>query len=113
MVRNNRISVGFDETEYSKMVDRANKAHLKIADYIRWYLFSPTGSILQQAEVRGELIIPYKAAPEVIERIKTGKEAYIDPFQQARLDNMKVFSNGGGIGELHNSIKMRAYGGKV
>ncbi|KKN90841.1 hypothetical protein LCGC14_0224240 [marine sediment metagenome] len=113
MVRQNRISVGFNSTEYDKIVQRANKAHLKIADYIRWHLFSPTGSIQQQVETKRELIIPYKAAPEVIERIKAGKEAYIAPYQQARLDNMKIFSKSGGIGELHNSIKMRAHGSRV
>lgn len=114
MVRDNRVSVGFNNDEYDKICERAKEAHLKITDYIRWYLFSNhTVSSHTQAQQTPQVTIPYKAAPKVVERIKEGKKVYVDPYQKARLDTMNTFKKGGGLGELHNSIRMMAHGGKV
>ncbi len=112
MVRPNRLSIGFDDNEYDIIMERAKEAHLKPAAYVRWYLFNTTKES-QPYIVQRPYTIPYKASPEAIERIRKGDEPYIDPFQQARLDTKKRFSNGGGLGELHNSIKIIAHGGKL
>ncbi|KKM90401.1 hypothetical protein LCGC14_1239050 [marine sediment metagenome] len=114
MVRNSRVSVGFDDDEYERITVRAKHAHLKPADYIRWYLFKPeTITQIQTPVHQIEYTVPYMASEEVIERIKSGKKRYVAPNQKARIENMKKFSKEGGIGELHNSIKVMAHGGKV
>lgn len=115
MVRDNRVSLGFDEDEHKELSKRAKEAHLKLGDYIRWFLFRPIEAprIYHQQPSTHQIIIPYKASAEVIERIKAGKEAYVDPYQEARLEAQSTFKESGGLGLLHNSIKMMAKGGKV
>lgn len=117
MVRDNRVSLGFNEDEYGELNNRAKEAHLKLGDYIRWFLFNAakefrnilpkqTLTVLPQQ-------IPYMASQEVIERIQAGKEAYVDPYQQSKLEAQKIFTESGSLGELHNSIVMKSKGGKV
>ena len=112
MVRDHRISLGFNESEYNEIKKRADKAHLKLGDYIRWYLFDESKGYYSPT-LNQSYTIPYKAAPEVIERIKAGKEAYVDPYQEARLEAMETFKKVGGLGQLHNSITQMARGGRL
>jgi len=118
MPRDNRISLGFNDDEYKKLKQRANEAHLKLGDYVRWYLFNEAekyrGFTPQAIDFnQSQYTIPYKAAPEVIEKIKEGKPVYVDPYQAAKLEAQKNFSTSGGLGELHNNIIMLSKGGRV
>ena len=112
MVRDHRISLGFNESEYNEIKKRAEDAHLKLGDYIRWYLFKPFDGYFQP-QIPQPYTIPYMASEEAIEKIKTGAKPYVDPYQQSKLDAMNEFKKSGSLGELHNSIIMKASGGRV
>ena len=116
MVRDNRVSLGFDEDEIKELNERAKETHLKVGDYIRWYLFKPIEApqrIIQSSGIQHQVSIPYKAAPEVIERIKAGSPVYVDPYEAAKLEAQATFSESGGVGELHNKLIIAAKGGSV
>ncbi|MCP4762607.1 MAG: hypothetical protein GY870_12575 [archaeon] len=111
MVRNNRVGLGFNDDEHKELIERAAKAHLKLGDYIRWYLFFEKPII--QTRQTTQFTIPYMASEESIQKIKSGAKPYVDPYQQSKLDAMDEFKMSGSLGELHNSIVMQARGGRV
>jgi len=115
MVRDNRVSLGFDDDEFKELKERAKETHLKVGDYIRWYMFKPmeTISIQHQAALPNAAVIPFKASAEVIERIKAGSPVYVDPYQEAKEKAQAMFSQSGGLGQLHNAIKLKSKGAKV
>lgn len=112
-MRDNRLSLGFNDDEYKELKGRAKDTHLKLGDYIRWYLFKPLEAHIQYQQPLQDTKIPYKASVEVIERIKAGNPVYVDPYEAAKLEAQKTFSESGGLGDLHNKIKMKGKGGRV
>jgi len=70
--RDNHVGIRFSDEEIAKLKERADKQHLKLASYCRWYLFHSGFVISKNTEVPIERIS--HGVPKRIDRVHTVKE---------------------------------------